>query len=78
MIAQHIARRPHPHPIIDLSQTVSGIAYLNSLDAVARPSKILKITGIDVRELRQILEARIQKRSLDLKLSQDMMRNATH
>ena len=74
----YIANHPHKHPIVDLTQTVAGLAYLNSLDTLVESIRVLQQTGVDVRELRQVLEERARRRSIQLDLSPDALRNATH
>ena len=73
-----IAQRPHAHPVLDLCQAVTGIAYLNDMEVLTNREKILQTTGLDSNEMRRLLTQRIQQRSSELHLNGGDLRNATH
>jgi hypothetical protein len=76
--AQHVVRRPHQHPVVDLTQTVSALQSLNSVETLATFQQVLRQTGTDPRELRQILQHRVAQRARQLGIQQHVLRNSTH
>lgn len=77
-LTKMIAQRPHAHPVLDLLQSVTGVAYLNDMEVLTSRQKILQTTGLDTHEIRRVLSQRIQQRSSELHLNGGDLRNATN
>jgi len=75
--AQLIAQRPTKNPVVDLCQCVSAISSLNSVALVADVQTVMRVTGTDPREIRQLLMQRIVTHAKGLGLSSHQFRNST-
>ena len=75
-LVQHIVSNPHRNPVVSLCQTISGLSYLNTAEMMTSFQRILKSTGKDANEMRQILQSRVHSLADTLKLNMDALRNS--